>query len=145
MASLIWLHLVMVVWCLSQFSSLPQLPQKLMIPKWPKISLKPNIFFFHFIKQDIKATHLAIEAPIQIMLKLILMSMGILQLPGSEEIVLQNSYNETIDVSWCQFHQHSMGSFWASRFTLILLLHGVKHTAFKLNLNSSWAYWQSWT
>jgi hypothetical protein len=34
------------------------------------------------------------------MLKLILMSLGILQLPGSEEIVLQNSYNEEIDVSW---------------------------------------------
>jgi hypothetical protein len=34
------------------------------------------------------------------MLKLTLMSIGILQLPGSEEIILYNSYNEKIDVSW---------------------------------------------
>jgi hypothetical protein len=34
--------------------------------------------------QDIKATHIAIEAPIQVLLKLSMISLGILDLPGKQ-------------------------------------------------------------
>jgi hypothetical protein len=38
--------------------------------------------------QDIKATHVAVEAPFQILLKVTMISMGILPLPGYIDMVV---------------------------------------------------------
>ncbi len=41
------------------------------------------VTYVDFFLQDIKATHLAIEAPFQVLLKLSMISIGILELPGT--------------------------------------------------------------
>ena len=43
-----------------------------------------NYFIWILYIQDIKATHIAIEAPIQVLLKLSMISLGILDLPGKQ-------------------------------------------------------------
>jgi hypothetical protein len=50
--------------------------------------------------QDISITDVSIESPFQILLKLSLMSLGLLKLPGSEQTHLVNSYDVAIDLSW---------------------------------------------
>jgi hypothetical protein len=48
-----------------------------MLPALPSSDIFGILYF-----QDIKAAHIAIEAPIQVLLKLSMISLGILDLPG---------------------------------------------------------------
>ncbi len=52
------------------------------------------------ILKDIKATHNATEAPIQILLKLTMMAFGILPLPGTEKSSVKNRFDIEIDLTW---------------------------------------------
>ena len=58
-----------------------------------------NLLEFFYL-QDIKATHVAIEAPFQILLKLTMISMNILPLPGSENVSIRNGFGVEINLSW---------------------------------------------
>ncbi len=52
------------------------------------------------ILKDIKATHNAIEAPFQILLKLTMMAFGILPMPGTEKTTVKNRFDIEIDLTW---------------------------------------------
>jgi len=58
------------------------------------------LIFMDVLPQDISITHSSIESPFQILLKLSLMSLGLLKLPGSERTYLVNSYDFAINLSW---------------------------------------------
>ena len=62
-------------------------------------NLNDNLLYVSKPK-DIKATHNAIEAPFQILLKLTMMAFGILPLPGTEKTTVKNRFDIEIDLTW---------------------------------------------